>query len=181
MSWIERKSVESQLRNTTYGVHQLVAAANVLTAAWGAGKQPSPEALAEFQRRKNKLVSDMHGLAGVSQLRRVLIEPELEGASSTPRRPFRRPQRVRLDRKADGRHVGLFRDDVLRRRDYRHDLTVASRSRSTTARRRRVICTGVWVTVLVWHESTLTRLVIVTTLQRMLPLPGAHYYRRDDD
>ena len=84
MSWIERKSVESQLRNTTYGVHQLVAAANVLTAAWGAGKQPSPEALAEFQRRKNKLVSDMHGLAGVSQLRRVLIEPELEALQAHP-------------------------------------------------------------------------------------------------
>lgn len=44
-----------------------------------------------------------------------------------------------------------------------------------------MICTGVWVTVLVWHESTLTGLVIVTTLQRMLPLPGAHYDRRDDD
>ena len=78
MGWIARKSIEHQLRNTTVGVRNLVAAANVLTAAWDAGGQPTPAALAEFERRKNKLVSDMLGVVGVAQLRRVLIEPELD-------------------------------------------------------------------------------------------------------
>ena len=78
MGWIARKSVEHQLRNTTYGLRKLVAAADVLTAAWDAGGQPTPEALAEFQRRKNKLMTDVLGTIGIAQLRRVVIEPELE-------------------------------------------------------------------------------------------------------
>ena len=78
MGWFARKSVEHQLRNTIYGLRKLVAAADVLTAAWGAGGEPTPEALAEFQRRKNKLVTDMLGTIGVAQLRRLVIEPELD-------------------------------------------------------------------------------------------------------
>ena len=84
MGWITRKSVEHQTRNTTYGVRSLVAAANVLTAAWDADEEPSAAALAEFQRRKNKLVSDMLGVIGVAQLRRVLIEPELDTLQAHP-------------------------------------------------------------------------------------------------
>ena len=78
MGWIVRKSVEHQLRNTTYGLRKLVSAADVLTAAWDADGQPTPEALAEFQRRKNKLGTDMLGTIGIKQLRRVVIEPELD-------------------------------------------------------------------------------------------------------
>ena len=78
MGWLARKSVEHQLRNTTYSVRKLVAAADVLTAAWNAGGQPTQEALSEFQRRKNKLVTDMLGTVGIAQLRRTVIEPELE-------------------------------------------------------------------------------------------------------
>ncbi|MYD72468.1 MAG: hypothetical protein F4W89_17240 [Acidobacteria bacterium] len=78
MGWLARKSVEHQLRNTTYGVRKLVAAADVLTAAWNAGGQPTQEALSEFQRRKDKLVTDMLGTVGIAQLRRTVIEPELE-------------------------------------------------------------------------------------------------------
>ena len=84
MEWIKRKSVLHQLRNTTFGVRKLVEAANVLTAAWDSGGQPTPEALAEFERRKNKLVSDMLGGFGVTQLRRVLIEPELDALQAHP-------------------------------------------------------------------------------------------------
>ena len=78
MGWIARKSVEHQLRNTTYGVRKLVAAANVITAAWDADKGPTTEALAEFKRRKQKLAMDMLGIVGIVQLRRVLIEPEID-------------------------------------------------------------------------------------------------------
>ena len=78
MGWLARKSAEHQLRNTTYGLRKLVATADVLTAAWHAGGQPTPEALAEFQNRKNKLVTDMLGTIGIAQLRRVVIEPELD-------------------------------------------------------------------------------------------------------
>ena len=84
MEWIKRKSVLHQLRNTTFGVRKLVETANVLTAAWDSGGQPTPEALAEFERRKNKLVSDMLGGFGVTQLRRVLIEPELDALQAHP-------------------------------------------------------------------------------------------------
>lgn len=78
MGWLARRSVEHQLRNTTFGVRKLVAAADVLTAAWDAGGQPTQEELSEFQRRKNKLVTDMLGTVGIAQLRRTVIEPELE-------------------------------------------------------------------------------------------------------
>ena len=78
MGWFARRSAEHQLRNTTYGLRKLVAAADVLTAAWDAGGEPAPEALAEFQRRKNKLVTDMLGTVGIAQLRRLVIEPELD-------------------------------------------------------------------------------------------------------
>ena len=84
MGWIARKSVEHQLRNTTYGLRKLVAAGDVLTAAWDAGGQPAPGALTEFQRRKNKLVTDMLGPIGIAQLRRVLIEPELDALQTHP-------------------------------------------------------------------------------------------------
>ena len=55
MGWIARKSVEHQLRNTTYGVRKLVAAANVITATWDADEEPTTEALVEFKRRKQKI------------------------------------------------------------------------------------------------------------------------------
>ena len=77
MKWLKRKSAEHQLRNTLYRVRRLVAAADVMTAAWDAGKEPSQEAASELQAQKNKLVSDMVGLVGVDQLRRMVIEPEL--------------------------------------------------------------------------------------------------------
>ena len=76
--WIARKSVEHQLRNTAYGVRKLVAAANVLIAVWDTGDQPTSEALTELNRRKEKLAADMLGIVGIVQLRRVLIEPELD-------------------------------------------------------------------------------------------------------
>ena len=57
MGWLARKSAEHQLRNTAYGLRKLVAAADLLTAAWDAGGQPTGETLAEFQRCKNKLVT----------------------------------------------------------------------------------------------------------------------------
>ena len=78
MDWIARKSVEHQLRNATFGVRKLVAAADVLTAAWDSGGHPTPEALVEFERCKNRLVTDLLGVAGIEQLRRVLIAPELD-------------------------------------------------------------------------------------------------------
>ena len=78
MGWIARKSVEHQLRNTTYGVRKLVAAANVITGTWDADEEPTTEALAEFKRRKQKLATDMLGVVGIVQLRHVLIEPELD-------------------------------------------------------------------------------------------------------
>ena len=102
MRWIVRKSVEHQLRNTTYSLRNLVAAADVLTAAWDAGGQPTPEALAEFQRRKNKLSMDMLGTIGIAQLRRVLIEPELDALQAHADARSGRPQRLRLDRRTDG-------------------------------------------------------------------------------
>ena len=84
MRWIARKSAEHQLRNTTYGLRKLVATADLLTAAWDAGGQPTPETLAEFQRCKNKLVTDMLGVIGIVQLRRVVIEAELDTLQAHP-------------------------------------------------------------------------------------------------
>ena len=77
MKWLKRKSVEHQLRNTVFRVRKVVAAADVLTAAWESGGQPSSEALRAFQSQKNKLVSDMIGVVEIDQLRRTVIEPEL--------------------------------------------------------------------------------------------------------
>ena len=77
MKWLKRKSVEHQLRNTIFRVRKVVEAADVLTVAWEAGGQPSPEAVRAFQGEKNKLVSDMMGVVEIDQLRRTVIEPEL--------------------------------------------------------------------------------------------------------
>ena len=77
MKWLKRKSAEHQLRNTIFRVRKVVAAADVLTAAWEAGGQPTPEAVSAFQTQKNKLVTDMLGGVSVEQLRRTVIEPEL--------------------------------------------------------------------------------------------------------
>lgn len=77
MKWLRRKSAEHQLRNTIFRVRKVVAATDVLTAAWEAGGQPTPEAVSAFQTQKNRLVTDMVGGVGVEQLRRTVIEPEL--------------------------------------------------------------------------------------------------------
>ncbi len=84
MSRITSKSVEHQLRNTTLRLRNLVAAADVLTAAWDAGGKPTPGALTSFQECKNKLALDTRGVVGIVQLRRVLIEPELDALQTHP-------------------------------------------------------------------------------------------------
>ena len=79
MGWIARKSVEHQLRNTTYGVRKLVAAANVITATWDADEETDHRGVGLSSRgRKQKLATDMLGVVGIVQLRHVLIEPELD-------------------------------------------------------------------------------------------------------
>ena len=75
---IRRVSAEHQLRNTTFGLRKFIDSANILTAAWAAGHEPSKGQVAYFNKRKGLFCKDTLGGIGIDQLRRVLIEPELD-------------------------------------------------------------------------------------------------------
>ena len=70
---IRRVSAEHQLRNTTSGLRKFIDSANILTAAWAAGHEPSKGQVAYFNKRKGLFCKDTLGGIGIDQLRRVLI------------------------------------------------------------------------------------------------------------
>ena len=69
---IKRVSAEHQLRNTTSGLRKFIDSANILTATWAAGHEPSKGQVAYFNKRKGLFYKDTLGGIGIDQLRRVL-------------------------------------------------------------------------------------------------------------